>query len=202
MGTDKNYQTIKSLIISCSSLVMCKIKKVVIVPGNGGGDIFHANWYGWLYKKLNKLDGVSCQLQNMPDPIEAKESIWIPFMRDTLGVDEQTIIVGHSSGACAAVRYAEQYKVAGIILVSAYHSHLGDKLEEASGYFSRPWNWDKAKSNSSFICQFGSTDDPFLPWEEQSAVAENLEANLQKYTDKGHFMSSSFPDLLKIVTEY
>ena len=26
--------------------------RVVIVPGNGGGDVEHANWYGWLKKKL------------------------------------------------------------------------------------------------------------------------------------------------------
>ena len=181
---------------------MMQIKKVVIVPGNGSGDVFHANWYGWLHKKLNRLEGVTCNLENMPDPIEAKESVWIPFMKNRLMVDEHTIIVGHSSGACAAVRFAEQYKVAGIVLVSAYHSDLGDKLEQASGYFSRPWNWDKAKSNVPWICQFGSTDDPFLPWAEQEEVSKNLNADLKKYTDKGHFMSSTCPDLLKVLTEY
>ena len=46
----------------------------------------------------------------------------MPFMKDELGVDEQTIIIGHSSGACAAVRFAETNKVAGIILVGAYTS--------------------------------------------------------------------------------
>ena len=32
-------------------------------------------------------------------------------MREELGVDENTIIIGHSSGACAAVRFAETHKV-------------------------------------------------------------------------------------------
>ena len=58
----------------------------------------------------------------MPDPITARRSIWLPFMKDELGVDEQTVIIGHSSGACAAVRFAETNKVAGIILVGAYTS--------------------------------------------------------------------------------
>merc|ERR1739848_431009 len=109
------------------------------------------NWYGWLHKEVNRIEGVTCRLENMPDPIEAKESIWLPLMRDNLGADESTVIVGHSSGACAAVRFAERYRVAGIVLVSGYASDLGDRNERASGYFSRPWCWEKTKSNAPWI---------------------------------------------------
>ena len=51
------------------------------------------------------------------------------------------------------------------------------------------------------MVQFGSSDDPFIPWEEQQAVADGLNSDLQKYSDKGHFMNSSFPQLLQIVKE-
>merc|ERR1719383_1676967 len=44
----------------------------------------------------------------------ARKSIWLPFMKEELGVDDKTIIIGHSSGACAAVRFAEENKVFGI----------------------------------------------------------------------------------------
>ena len=71
---------------------------------------------------MNEIPGFTSVLRNMPDPITARRSIWLPFMKDELGVDEQTIIIGHSSGACAAVRFAETNKVAGIILVGAYTS--------------------------------------------------------------------------------
>ena len=67
----------------------------------------------------------------MPDPITARRSIWLPFMKEELAVDHQTIIIGHSSGACAAVRFAELHKVAGIILVGAYTSG------EAGGWTSQ-----------------------------------------------------------------
>ena len=40
----------------------------------------------------------------MPDPNVARESIWLPFIRDVLKADERTIVVGHSSGAEAAMR--------------------------------------------------------------------------------------------------
>lgn len=53
--------------------------KFVIVPGNGAGEVTCANWYGWVSKKLKEA-GVSCLLQNMPDPVTARESVWLPFM--------------------------------------------------------------------------------------------------------------------------
>lgn len=40
------------------------------------------------------------------DPVTARESKWLPFMKEQLKCDENTIIIGHSSGAEAAMRYS------------------------------------------------------------------------------------------------
>ena len=64
--------------------------------------------------------------------------------------------------------------------MSAYTSDQGDPLEAASGYFNRPWRWDDIRANAGFIEQFGSIDDPFLPWAEQQEVAEGLAAELHR----------------------
>ncbi|XP_074652328.1 serine hydrolase RBBP9-like [Tubulanus polymorphus] len=176
-------------------------RKVVIVPGNGCGDVEDCNWYGWLKQKLSAIE-VECLLHNMPDPVTARESIWIPYMRDTLKCDKDTIIIGHSSGAVAAMRYIEKYKVYGVILVSAYLTDLGDPTERESGYFTRPWLWDQMRENCRDIAQFGSTDDHFLPWSEQEEASINLKADLHKFDNRGHFMNSRFPELLKLVKKY
>lgn len=58
------------------------------------------------------------------------------------------------------------------------------------------------KKNTEWIIQFGSTDDPFIPFEEeQQYVATNAEAELHKYSNKGHFMQTTFPELLQIITK-
>ena len=44
--------------------------------------------------------------------------IWLPDLEE-LGADERTILIGHSSGAVAAMRYAESHRVLGSILVYA-----------------------------------------------------------------------------------
>lgn len=120
-------------------------------------------------------------------------------MEKELKCDEETVIIGHSSGAAAAMRYAETHRVFAIILVGAYTSDLGDENERESGYFSRPWEWEKIKTNVKHIIQFGSTDDPFLPWEEQQEVADGLNTALHKYSDRGHFQNTAFPELIDAV---
>nr|XP_048311461.1 serine hydrolase RBBP9 isoform X2 [Myodes glareolus] len=113
---------------------MASPSKAVIVPGNGGGDVATQGWYGWVRKGLEQVPGFQCLARNMPDPITARESIWLPFMETELRCDEKTIIIGHSSGAIAAMRYAETHQVYALILVSAYTSDLGDENERASGF--------------------------------------------------------------------
>ena len=66
------------------------------------------------------------------------------------------------------------------MLVAAYASDLGDATERESGYFARPWRWDDIRANAGFVLQFGSADDPFLPWPEQQAVADHLGAELRR----------------------
>jgi hypothetical protein len=56
-------------------------------------------------------------------------------------------------------RYLETHRVRGAIIVSAYHSDLGDANERLSGYFNRPWQWDTIRQNAGFLVQYHSVDD-------------------------------------------
>ena len=93
------------------------------------------------------------------------------------------------------MRFAEKNRVKGIVLVGAYHTDQGDETEAASGYFSRPFDWQAIKYNTDFVVQFASRDDPFLPWSEQETVARELGAELHAFENRGHFMDSSLPEL-------
>ena len=82
------------------------------------------------------------------------------------------------------------------VFILACVTDLGDENERASGYYNRPWEWSKIKANTEFVVQFGSTDDPFIPWDEHQQVADGLGTELTKYDDRGHFMNSHFPELI------
>lgn len=49
--------------------------------------------------------------------MQRRETKWLPFMKDELGCGgPESIIIGHSSGAAAAMRFAEKEKVAGALV--------------------------------------------------------------------------------------
>ena len=136
--------------------------------------------------------------ETFPDPYEAKEVVWLPFIRDELANGgENIVLIGHSSGAEAAMRYMEKYKVVGTILVSACWTDLGEPSETISGYYSRKWLWKDMRSNAQWIMQFGSTDDPFIPIEEMRLVASEIGTEYIEYTSHGHFMTRKFPELIE-----
>ena len=174
--------------------------RCVIIPGNGcTGRVADANWYGWLAKTLKK-EGIFDEVvlpTRMPDPVAAKESIWVPFIRDDLKADECTVVVGHSSGAEAAMRLAEHTKVKALCLVSACHTDLGDAGEAAAGYYARPWLWDQIRANAERIVQFHGDDDPFIPVAESRHVAENLKSEYSELALRSHFFSPPFPELVE-----
>jgi len=151
--------------------------------------------------------GFPVALENFPDPDTALESSWIPYIHDKLAKgSEKIILIGHSSGAVASMRYLEKYKAVGCILVSAYWTDLGMESEAISNYFSRPWNFKTIGENAEWIVQFGSTDDPFIPVSEMRHVSQNLSESATEfqyigYEDKGHYISEDFPDLIKLLKQ-
>ena len=159
------------------------VTRVIILPGNGAGDVRApgCNWYAWMERTLKKEfgDEVHVALENMPDPVTARRELWLPFTREKMGADEHTVVLGHSSGAVAAVRLAEETKLYGIILVGVCHTDLGDANERASNYYPLPdgsnqWRWEQAVANTNFVSIFASADDPFLPYSEQEHVRDQL----------------------------
>lgn len=134
------------------------MRTVIICPGNGCTNVRQSNRYGYLYNKLVEK-GIPSQCENFPDPLHARRDRWVPFIRSLAEKDDdpnEVILVGHSSGAQAALRYAELYNVYACVLVSATYSDLGDPHERASGYYplsksdgtdSNPYMFENMKGN-------------------------------------------------------
>jgi hypothetical protein len=172
------------------------MKKAIFVPGNGGCRTVDG-WFSYLNAEFTKM-GINVVAEEFPDPMLARREYWIPFL-EKLGTDPETILVGHSSGAVAAMRYAENHAILGSILVAACHTDLGIESEKESGYFDDPWNWDAIKKNQKWIALFASSDDPCIAIEEARYVRDKLQPTYFEFTDRGHFSIEKLPEAVEFV---
>jgi predicted alpha/beta hydrolase family esterase len=182
--------------------------KAIFVPGwhDGGIDILspkHKMWFGWLKPQLEAL-GVEVIANDYPDAWDCKSSEWLPFLKRS-GADQNTILIGHSTGSVASMRFAESNPILGSVLVGSYYTDLGDPDEKVGGYFDTPWAWENIKQNQKWILQFHSTDDPWIPNNEAHTVHDELNTELHEFNDKGHFGVDKpyleFPELLKALKQ-
>jgi uncharacterized protein len=177
--------------------------RIIILPGNGGGNIEEKHWHAWVRDQLrNKGFEVICE--NMPSPELAERKIWLPHLKNKFKADKKTIIIGHSSGGLAALRYLENNKLLGIIIAGVNYTDLGMEEEKLSGYYDDPWQWGKIKKNAQWIVHFASQDDPYIPIKEQRFIHQKLDSEYHEYTDRGHFGSEyktakKFPEVVEVV---
>ena len=175
--------------------------RIIFIPGNGGGTP-NDNWFPYLKTEFEKL-GLTVIAEEWPDNELARESYWVPFLKNELRADENTILIGHSSGAVAAMRFAEQNKILASVLVGVNHTDLGLESEKLSGYYDRPWDWNAIKNNQQWTLLFASIDDPCIPIQEPRFIKDKLGCEYFEFSDQGHFggdyYKQTFPELLDAV---
>jgi len=180
---------------------MKKNIKVILLHGNGGCTPTD-NWFPYCKAELEKI-GLSVIARQFPDAYFARAEYWLSFLKEELKADKDTILIGHSSGALAAMRFAETNQLLGSVLVAAMHTDLSIETEALSGYYDKPWQWQAIKDNQQWIIQFASKDDPWIPIKEPRFVQEQLNAEYYEFIDQGHFggdyYKPTFPELVDAV---
>jgi predicted alpha/beta hydrolase family esterase len=172
--------------------------RFVYVHGNDSTS-WQSPWAVWLKQKLDSR-GYNTWFETMPDPKIAHSDIWLPYLQDTAKVGPNDVIVGWSSGAVAAMRYAETHKILGSILLSPCYTDLGDDVERQSGYYDKPWQWAAIKANQKKIALVFGDDDPYISQSEFAYIAVHLGPTKLKIPGVGHFQTrQDFPELLRYI---
>ncbi len=172
--------------------------RIVYIHGNQTSH-WSFGWAPWLKRELEK-NGFETFFETMPDSIIARSMYWLPFLEEHVQAGENDMIVGWSSGATAALRYAEGHKLRGTVLVAPSASDLGDDLEKQSGYFDTPWDWSKIKENQKNIVLVHSDNDPYIPQKEFELIKESLQPDTIFIPGAGHFIGpETFPEVLEYI---
>lgn len=174
--------------------------RIVYIHGNSSTH-WSFGWARWLKAELEKL-GYETVFETMPDSIIARSEYWLPFLKDHIKAGANDVLVGWSSGAVAAMRYAEANKLRGSVLISPCYTDLGDELEKQSGYYDAPWRWEKIRSNQDKIALFWGDGDPYISQSEFAFIAGQLHANEYKIPSGKHFIERhEFPELLQYIKQ-
>lgn len=172
--------------------------RIIFIPGNMGGNPTKDRWFPFLKTAFEAL-GYTVIAKPFPDSVLARESRWVPFI-ESLGADANTILIAHSSGTLAAMRYAQKHEILGSVLVAAYHTHFWNPIEMLSGYFAKPWDFQAIKKNQKFIIQFASKNDGVIPVRESRQVHEFIGGDYTEFPDRNHFPQKEFPEIVEKVT--
>jgi len=174
--------------------------RFIFIHGNST-EHWSLGWAGWLKAELEKL-GFETFFETMPDSIIARAEYWLPFLKHHVKAGEHDVLVGWSSGAVAALRYAEENKILGSVLISPSYTDLDDEMEKQSGYFDQPWQWERIKANQDKIGLIWGDDDPYIPQEQFDFIAKQLNPTQVKIHEGKHFIErTEFPELLGYIKE-
>lgn len=149
-------------------------------------------WYPWLKNKVEEkgFEFIAPELPNTHDPILEK---WLNKI-DKTNPDKDTILIGHSRGGLAILRWLEQLdkdkKVDKVILVAANNPLIEEKnkKKDTHGFYELgPLNFNKINSHCDKFIVIHSKDDHWVPFKSGKENAEKLNAKFKIYENKRHF---------------
>jgi len=158
---------------------------------HGSGTVPNAVWHPWLKKELEKKEyKVSIPTLTTDDP--APLDVWLPLALKE-HYDDETVIVGHSSGAPLILSVLENInvKVKKAILVAGFITPL--PIDNGKNpILQEKYNWEKIKRNAGEIIMINSKNDPWGCNDKQGkAIAEKVGGKLI-VNNEGHMGSQAF----------
>lgn len=179
--------------------------RVVVVPRWGATP--DDDWYPWLRDALG--EGVVDVLQ-MPEPGRPTVQAWTRAVTDALGDDPyalaQTMVVGHSVGAQAALRslaaLAPGRAVACLVCVAGWFS-VDAPWDDLRPWIETPIADAAVAEGAHRVRVLLSTNDPYTSDHEANARAwrERLDAEVVLVPEARHFNAAREPVVLEQVRE-
>jgi len=174
------------------------MKRVLILHGTDGTS--QENWFPWLKQKL-EAKGLDVWVPDLPHAEKPNISRYNDFIfqkKDWI-FDEETMIIGHSSGAVEILgllqHLPENEKVGVCILVGAFKNDLG--WEALSELFLEDFNFDLVKSKAKKFIFIHSDNDPYCPLDHARYLSQKLNGTLIVKKGQGHFSASNNPEYTK-----
>lgn len=183
------------------------MKTAIILHGTLGSP--DGNWFQWLKTELEDR-GLQVWLPQLPHAEQPSLNEWYKFTQKEcpFAINQDTLIVGHSSGAIFALIIAQNNmeKVGAIVDVSVFHDN-SLQWEPNDKLFDVKFDWQAIRQCTSKLLFVHSDDDPYVPLDQAQFVANNCGAELILIPGQGHFNLEKsddyreFPQLIEIIEQ-
>ncbi len=172
------------------------MKNVYIIHGWGGSP--DEPMFRWIKSSLEEGE-FNVSIPIMPNAEAPEIEAWVNKIRDTVILKEDTILIGHSIGCQAILRYLEtideDIKIAGIVLVAPWMKLDEKTLKEEGGeiikiaepWMNNPIDFNEVKSHIIKAVAIFSDNDPYVSLEQKDVFEDKLGAEIIIEHDKGHF---------------
>lgn len=176
--------------------------KVIIIHGAYGSP--QENWFPWLKKELEKLDG-EVIVPQFPTPKGQKLDKWLEILNRTIKIwDKDLIFVAHSLGPALVLKKIEELKepIKASFLVAGFIGELGKEIDRINAnFFEKDFNWVKIRKNCQNFFVYNSDNDPYVSLVKGKELAKNLRVKLNIIHGGGHLNTvagyTQFPKLLE-----
>ena len=194
---------------------MTKRSTTISVIINDGRDflmnaiIFHGSaphatadkfWYKNIAHSLNAL-GISTIVAALPKlDQESLTDTLVKIREMNLGINQNTILIGHSAGTNIILALLEQLTkpVKAVYLIAGYCQPNGMRHTT----LKKSYDWKTIKKNSNEFYIFNSFNDPFNCNEKQGrSLFDHLGGTLILRND-GHFTQKKLPLLMTLLQQY
>jgi len=159
------------------------MKKALIIHAWGSGPDEH--WYREEEQLLKEM-GFEVAVPEMPGGTWPKKEEWLKIIK-SFRPDKNTILIGHSLGVPAILRYLEiaLENVAKVFLIAGFAKDLG--FEKTRNFVEGPFNWNVIKKNTKEIYVINETKDPYVPLELGKKIAKNTGGEFIEVEGNIHF---------------
>ena len=186
------------------------MKNAVILHGtvfNSGDPTTNNNWFPWLKTEL-ETKGYQVFLPELPNPDKPNAKTYTKLLFDNWDFNEETVVIGHSSGATACLWVAQELPVGSklkqLICVAPFYTGL-DGSENYKDIAEYEYNWKKISESAEEITVIYSDDDPYISQSEMEFIAEHIGAEKLLIPGQKHFSLGygekyrKFPELLSLI---
>lgn len=183
------------------------MKTAIILHGTFGSP--DGNWFRWLKKELEQR-GLTVWLPQLPQAEKPSLRKWQLFIKEQcpFPINEETLIIGHSSGSILALVLAQSNmeKIGAIVGVSVFHDN-SLQWEPNDQLFDVQFDWTAIRQGVNKLIFAHSDNDPYVPLDQAKYVAINTGAEMIVIPGEGHFNLErsdeykQFPKLLEILEQ-